>query len=306
MRSTTPITFGAWARLVNFKANHRKVIIADDGRRRSHGHRRFGQPTRCQQRPFQRGHACHGPGAADAAAERDGGRPLLRLARHYQLPTQRRAAASPETDQRHLRRRKWHECRVITEGGILATLLERIDAAGQGDNIDIAMFYLADRARRRSAAGSEPPRRRDPAHPGSQQGCLRSPEVRHPEQPVASELVSASDGKIHVRWYRTHGEQFHTKLVMIYGPRALMADTGLCEPHAPQPRRLQSGGQPGDRGRPQLGRWRQQPGLFRDAVEQPGLAGNRVHGRLRGLRRPGARSQYWLYRLMEVTGLSTF
>src|SRR6185437_6501924 len=26
-----PITFGSWARLINFKANHRKVIIADDG-----------------------------------------------------------------------------------------------------------------------------------------------------------------------------------------------------------------------------------------------------------------------------------
>jgi phosphatidylserine/phosphatidylglycerophosphate/cardiolipin synthase-like enzyme len=38
-----------------------------------------------------------------------------------------------------------------------------------------------------------------------------------PNRPVASELVAASDGAIRVRWYRTHGEQFHTKLVMIYG-----------------------------------------------------------------------------------------
>src|SRR6185437_9258306 len=30
--STTALTFGAWARLMNFKANQRKIVIADDGR----------------------------------------------------------------------------------------------------------------------------------------------------------------------------------------------------------------------------------------------------------------------------------
>src|SRR5262249_43181882 len=30
--SAAPISFGAWARLLNFKANHRKIVIADDGR----------------------------------------------------------------------------------------------------------------------------------------------------------------------------------------------------------------------------------------------------------------------------------
>jgi phosphatidylserine/phosphatidylglycerophosphate/cardiolipin synthase-like enzyme len=47
-----------------------------------------------------------------------------------------------------------------------------------------------------------------------------------PNQPAASELVSESDGAIHVRWYRTHGEQFHTKLVMIYGPERLWLTLG--------------------------------------------------------------------------------
>ena len=31
MSSRSDVTFGAWARLANFKANHRKVIIGDDG-----------------------------------------------------------------------------------------------------------------------------------------------------------------------------------------------------------------------------------------------------------------------------------
>ena len=47
-----------------------------------------------------------------------------------------------------------------------------------------------------------------------------------PNQPSASELVSESDGAIHVRWYRTHAEQFHTRLVMVYGPERLWLTLG--------------------------------------------------------------------------------
>ena len=36
-----------------------------------------------------------------------------------------------------------------------------------------------------------------------------------PNRQVARELVARSDGRIAVRWYDTHGEQFHTKLVRV-------------------------------------------------------------------------------------------
>ena len=57
---------------------------------------------------------------------------------------------------------------------------------------------------------------------------MRSARAKNgiPNRPVASELVAASDGAIHVRWYRTHGEQFHTKLVMVYGPERLWLTLG--------------------------------------------------------------------------------
>jgi phosphatidylserine/phosphatidylglycerophosphate/cardiolipin synthase-like enzyme len=42
-----------------------------------------------------------------------------------------------------------------------------------------------------------------------------------PNRPVANELVTKSGGKIDVRWYRTHGEQFHTKLILITQDDAL-------------------------------------------------------------------------------------
>jgi hypothetical protein len=36
-----------------------------------------------------------------------------------------------------------------------------------------------------------------------------------PNRQVARELVIKSQGRISVRWFDTHGEQFHTKLVMV-------------------------------------------------------------------------------------------
>ncbi len=107
-----------------------------------------------------------------------------------------------------------------------------------------------------------------------------------PNQPVASELVAASDGAIHVRWYRTHGEQFHTKLAMVYGPerfwltvgsanltRRNLADYNLEANLAIElPRSARTRAADG--------------GVLRDFVEQPGVTGNRVHRGLRLLRRP--------------------
>ncbi len=40
-------------------------------------------------------------------------------------------------------------------------------------------------------------------------------EIGTAHRQVASELVAASDGAIRLRWYRTHGEQFHAKMVAI-------------------------------------------------------------------------------------------
>ena len=116
--------------------------------------------------------------------------------------------------------------KVVTEGGILTELLERIDAARRGENIDIALFYLADRAVIESLLAAS---RRGVAVRlilDPNKDAFGHAKTGIPNQPVASELVAASDGAIHVRWYRTHGEQFHTKLAMIYSPERFWLTVG--------------------------------------------------------------------------------
>lgn len=212
--SADPISFGAWARLLNFKANHRKVIIADDGRDDMVTIVGSANPHDASSAHSNAALRINGPATL----------PLLQseldVARfsgwngQLTLP----AVAPANTGEGRLK--------VVTEGGILAELLERIDSAQRGENIDIAVFYLSDRAVIESLLAA--------SRRGVAVRVLMDPNrdaFGHakngiPNQPVASELVAASDGAIHVRWYRTHGEQFHTKLAMVYSPERFWLTVG--------------------------------------------------------------------------------
>jgi len=208
-----PISFGAWARLLNFKANHRKVVIADDGR--------DGLVTIVGSANPHDASSAHSNVALKIAGPST--LPLLQseleVARFsgwtgkIAIP----GTAAPAGDGR---------LKVVTEGGILTELLERIDSAQRGEYIDIAMFYVADRAVIESLLAAS---RRGVAIRlimDPNKDAFGRAKNGIPNQPVASELVAASDGAIHVRWYRTHGEQFHTKLAMVYGPDRFWVTAG--------------------------------------------------------------------------------
>jgi hypothetical protein len=126
-----------------------------------------------------------------------------------------------------------------------------------------------------------------------------------PNQPVDSELVSASDGAIHVRWYRTHGEQFHTKLVLVYGPERLWLTLGSA-----------------DLTRRDIGDYNLEANLAIEVARGSQLAlqtleyfdtlwSNRASLGIEytadfAAYADPAQSHYWLYRFMEGTGLSAF
>src|SRR6185369_2489760 len=133
---------------------------------------------------------------------------------------------SPPEDSTKLLTGQFVRTQILTEGAIRTAIVERITSAVRGENVDIAMFYIADRyivdaLLAASARGVNVRLILDP-----NKDAFGHEKSGIPNRPVASELVSASDGGIHVRWYRTHGEQFHTKLVMIYGSGRLWMTLG--------------------------------------------------------------------------------
>jgi hypothetical protein len=217
--SGPPLPFAALLRLPNFKANHRKLLVTGDGAGSLRGIVGSGNP-----------HDASSAHSNVALAVR--GEPLRALldselaiaassgwqgeARMRAAIDAARAAGGPADGTAGAARpvapnRVW----IATEGAILDALLEALARAGAGDEVEIAQFYLSER--RVIAALLEAARR------GAAVRVLLDPNKDAfgfeksglPNRPVATELVAASDGAINVRWYRTHGEQFHVKLAAI-------------------------------------------------------------------------------------------
>jgi phosphatidylserine/phosphatidylglycerophosphate/cardiolipin synthase-like enzyme len=228
-------TPGAWARLVNFKANHRKVLLADDGRGGLAGlvssanpHDASGAHSNVAMKlsgavlePLLASElAIAAFSGWDGALRRSGGvsSPMVRAS----LRGQRDEAVSlPDlADGRVV------AARVLTEGAIREAIVERLEAAVRGDSVSVAMFYLAERdvvqaLLAASGRGVEVRLILDP-----NKDAFGRTKSGIPNRQVAGELVARSDGAIKVRWYRTHGEQFHTKMVAIRGTDRLWLTAG--------------------------------------------------------------------------------
>jgi hypothetical protein len=205
--SGPPLTARAWAQLANLKASDRRVLIADDG----HGAllALAGSAEPAQARSIDTVTALQVSGAAVApllASELDLAR-SFGWAGSIAAPAAVPAAAVPDAAQ--ALQFQW-----LGEGAIRDALLAHIGATGSGDTIDIASESLSERAT--IAALLNASRR------GVTVRLILDPHKSSSlwssaNQSVGSELIAASDGRIHVAWYRTHSELFRAALVLIHG-----------------------------------------------------------------------------------------
>lgn len=291
------VTARAWGRLLNFKADHRKVILGGDGKGGLIGI--VGSANPHDASSAHSNVALKVRGAALA--------PLLEseiaIARASGWKGEIRYAAAESTAPPQIPGAT--SIQALTEGAIRARLLVELDAASAGDSIDIAMFYIADRGVVESllAAAQRGVAVRLILDPNKDAFGREKSGI--PNRPVATELASASDGAIHVRWYRTHGEQFHTKLAMVYGPQRMWLTVGSA-----------------NFTRRNLADYNLEANLAVDLPRDAPLAHqvreyfetlwtNRAPLGIEyttdyGFYADPASSHYWLYRVMESTGLSTF
>ena len=297
------VTFGTWARLVNFKANHRKVIIGDDGGPGLVGIVASANPHDASSSHSNVAVRIAGPALAPLlASELD----VARFSGWSGVIAVEPSRLTPPTyDSTQLEAGQIVRTEVLTEGAIRDAAVERIESAVRGESIDIAMFYISDRRIVDALV--------DAADRGVTVRLILDPNkdaFGHqkngiPNRPVASELVAASNGAIHVRWYRTHGEQFHTKLMMVYGKdrmwfclgsanltRRNIADYNLEANVAIETARASPLGAQLQEYFDTL--WANRAGLGIEYTADFGVYADPTQ------------ANYWLYRLMESTGLSTF
>lgn len=104
---------------------------------------------------------------------------------------------------------------VLTEKKIKEVILEEIQKTKKADQIKIVMFYLSDfqvieELLRASKRGVEIRIVLD-----ANKDAFGRQKNGIPNRQVAYKLINDSKGKIDIRWYSTHGEQFHSKALVV-------------------------------------------------------------------------------------------
>lgn len=290
------ISLRSWLELLNFKANHRKLIVADRADAQL-----VGLVTSANPHDASSGHSnvalrFIGAAALDIVESELGIARFSGWNGHILAAAPEAAAVDPSNAV---------QLSYVTEGAIRDHLLDAIDTSRNGDSIRIATFYLADRgivaallsaAKRNVTVQLILDPNRDAF--GRQKDGV-------PNRPVANELVNQSGERIQVRWYRTHGEQFHTKLALITHGDRLIASLGSA-----------------NLTRRNIGNYNLEANVAIEVDRQSALATDMqsYFDRLwTNQGSPGTEftaafdvykdtdsSRYWRYRLMEATGLSTF
>jgi phosphatidylserine/phosphatidylglycerophosphate/cardiolipin synthase-like enzyme len=287
------ITLRSWLDLLNFKANHRKVIVADRADTELSALVTSANPHDASSRHSNVALQFSGALAARVAASE------MQVARfsgwqgQIPLPDSRPTAAPLEQTA---------QLTFMTESAIREHLLEAIDGTRSGDVVRLATFYLSDRPVIDSllCAAARGVAVRLVLDPNKDAFGREKDGV--PNRPVANELVSASKRRIQVRWYKTDGEQFHTKLALISHGERLIASLGSA-----------------NLTRRNLGNYNLEANVALEMARSSTLASEmssyfeRIWDNRAGeytvqfaVFHDDDPLRYWRYRIMEATGLSTF
>jgi len=202
------VTLRSYLSLMNFKANHRKVFVADNhGEMISlitsanpHG----GSSAHSNVALSVKGDVWQSIYAAEQAVARMSGASLS----NYNNTSNKILSDTDAT------------IKILSEYQIKKALIEEINDAESASIIRIAQFYLSDRdiikyLLSASDRGVDIKIILDP-----NKDAFGYEKNGIPNRQVAHELVSKTKERIKIRWYDTHGEQFHSKLFLsARGPR---------------------------------------------------------------------------------------
>jgi phosphatidylserine/phosphatidylglycerophosphate/cardiolipin synthase-like enzyme len=291
----------SWLALLNFKANHRKLIVADapgpDGTRRMACLVSSANPHDASSAHSNVGLLVRDGPWREVLQGEDA---ILKFSGFPHdvcswLPSYATNSIGPSAGQ-HV------QVRVLTEGKIRKGLVEAIGGVQAGGTIDVAMFYLAERtiveALVKAAARGVPiclllDPNRDAF--GYQKNGI-------PNRPVAAELFRRGRGRISIRWHNTQGEQFHTKMVLVKhrGQGTLFVGSANLTRRNIGDFNLEtdlvvSGGT-------ELTVIKAASGYFERLWRNQGAEYSVPYSTFAET----SRSKYWLYRIQERTGTSTF
>lgn len=288
----SPVTLRSYLALLNFKANHRKTLIVDEGEG-LRGLVTSANPHDGSSRHHNVALGFGGPAALD----------LLRS--ELAVPGVERAAAGlssipapePVTDD------AGPEGRILTEAAIRDAALAMIEGAPADSALDLAMFYLSHREVVQALIRARERGVRLRVLLDANHDAFGREKNGIPNRQTAMELHRAG---VPVRWCNTHGEQCHTKLLLRRDPEGtwqlLLGSANFTR------RNLDNFNLETDiqvRGHAPAPLSRRAADLFGRYWHQ-GKDDNPTLSLPYAARADESVWRYWRYRLMEASGLSTF
>ncbi len=193
------VTMRSYLKLLNVKANHRKVVASEKKAIVSSGNIHDASAYHSNV-AFE----VTGPVIGDILHSEQA---VLDISGGGQVPSY--TAPSTDPNQGDLR------IRYLTEGKVNDAVLHEINLTEKGDTLWMGMFYIAspkvlDALLDASKREVDIRLVLDP-----NENAFGQEKIGIPNRPVAAELHDKSDGKIQIRWYNTTKEQYHTKMLYI-------------------------------------------------------------------------------------------
>ncbi|AXN38900.1 phospholipase [Peribacillus butanolivorans] len=197
-KSAPKVTVRSYLRLMNIKANHRKVIATEKTAIISSANPHDASGFHSNIAFQMDGNIIGDFVKAEEAASKFSGGPKT-------FPEFKEASADkgPISVQ------------LLTEGKINKHVLKAIKETEKGDQIQLAMFYIADRHVVDALTDAAKRNVKIQMILDPNQNAFGSEKIGLPNLPVAAEFEKLGDENISIRWYKTDKEQFHTKLMMI-------------------------------------------------------------------------------------------
>ncbi|MFH7319764.1 phospholipase D-like domain-containing protein [Desulfurivibrio sp. D14AmB] len=218
----------SWLKLLNFKANHRKLLLTERAALVSSGNIHDASARHSNIAFLASGEIIGDLLAGELAVARFSGHdsPASAMVEAAELPGGggrgrggRNEAAAGEGGAA----REGVKVRMLGEGAIRRQLLAALQGTQLGDLIWMGQFYLADRRVMAALAAA--------ARRGVEVRLILDPNRDAfgrdkrgiPNRQSAARLLAAAGDRLRIRWYDTRGEQFHVKLTMVQrGDRAVI------------------------------------------------------------------------------------
>lgn len=281
------VTLRSYLALLNFKANHRKVLIADNGDDWK------ALVTSANPHDASSAHTnvaitFSGPAVCDLLKTENA---VLAFSGHQ--PLQVKMDSPPQAAGTSVR--------ILTERAIKEAALQIIDQSQRHERLGLATFYLSDRD---IIAALKRARRRDVALRvllDPNKDAFGHSKSGIPNRSVADELRTEG---VELRWVHTHGEQCHTKMVLqedMSGQAVVLLGSANLTRRNLEDFNLETN---------VLVRSSASSQLFRDAKFHFDLLWYNQPERIFSVPyehyRDESAFKKWLYRFMEASGFSTF